>query len=185
MIVLRADDRGVLPSNDAVRVHIAAFEASDKGYWKLPLHTAYEDDAGEYATDGDYEEGTDEQLDIDAEFDHTDHTNFSACVTTEHPCFADEFSEGSSMIKTYMRLQVLAAGDHGNVPVALVQLEDEFAFRVELPKASAHARYRLIVSLTYRGYVRLLSPAQAARIFNLEPDMMNVQGDGSKQVVCV
>ena len=125
------------------------------------------------------------QLHIDEEFDHTEHTATSACVTTEHGCFDEQIDMGTSMVKTYMRVQLRAASAFRHVPVAFFQLEDDFVLHVDLPKASARARYRLIVSLTYGGYVRLLSPAQAARIFNIEPDKMNVRGDGSKQVVCV
>ena len=171
--------------SDSVRLHVAAFEPGEKGYEKLPLHTSHEDENGEYVDDGDYIEGTAEQLDIDEEFDHTEHTATSACVTTENDCFDEQFDMGTSMVKTYMRVQLRAAGAFRHVPVAFFQLEDDFVLHVDLPEASARARYRLIISLSYRGYVRLLSPAQAARIFNIEPDKMNVRGDGSKQVVCV
>ena len=204
MLVLRKQD-GEPPLSDtrrcAMRIRVAAFEPGDKGYEKLPLHPAGEDEDEE---DEDYSEGTDEQW-LDLKFDHSEHTATSACLTTECECFDEQFKMCKSahddddayrwdtwndppspeMVKTYLRVQIRAASDSRHVPAAFFQLEDDLVLHVDLPEASARARYRLIVSLSDSGYARLLSPAQAARIFNIELDKMNVLGDGSKQAVCV
>ena len=171
LLVLRADERGKLPASDAVSMRVVGFEPGEKGYERLPLHPARQhEEEEEDSVDSHYDERTTEQLDLDPELDDTGHTPSSACVTTEWACFDKVFKRGSStsMVKTLMRIEVhagaAAGADGGGAPFALFHLEDEFVTRVHLPAVSARAQYRLIVSLSYRGYVRLLSPAQAAAI---------------------
>ena len=135
MLVLHEDDRGEL-WKDSVSVRVAAFEPGDKGYEELPLHLCIDEDE-----DDEYNAGV-QQLVLDKEFDHIEHTATSACVTTEHDCFDEQFNGVTSFVKTYMRVQVRAAGDFRHVPVAFFQLEDEFMEHVDLPEASVLARYR-------------------------------------------
>lgn len=181
MLVLDRENRASRHSSlPAAQFQIAAFEPGHKGHDSLPFHSLSNFDFDAETGDplpAEYESGTRQQLFLDEPLGQ------AACVTTDMECFdtllwpPDRVAPIVNTIRTCLRFEVRAAGDSrvpwkagstlDRAPVVSVscQLEDKLVACVDLLEASPQARYRLIASFAGKGYARLLSPAQAARIF--------------------